>query len=94
MRQIFKHEMLVDQSMANLVVKILFCTINHHLEPETMKMLARGLNGNEILSTLIYFPLKFTFYKIVSIRNRIQTSMAHGPDSNAVILLQELRVFF
>ena len=93
--QIFKTEKLVDQSMASVDVKILFCKIIHHLEPEKRKILAWSLNGNETLFTLIYCLLKYTFYTIVSIRNfKLQWHENHEPASNAVILVQKLRDFF
>ena len=47
MRPIFKTEMLIYQSKANLDEKILFGKITHHLDPEIRKMLVNGKFGNE-----------------------------------------------
>ena len=43
MRLIFKIEMLIYQSNANLDEKILFREIIHHLNPEIRKMLVEGM---------------------------------------------------
>ena len=43
MQPIFKTEMLIYQSKANLGVKILFDKITHHLEPEIRKLLLTGI---------------------------------------------------
>ena len=42
MRPIFKAEMLIYQSQANLDEKILFGMIIHHLDPEIRKMLVNS----------------------------------------------------
>ena len=42
MRPIFKTEMLIYQSKANLDQKILFGKINHHLDPEIWEVSERG----------------------------------------------------
>ena len=47
MRPIFKTEMLMYQSKANLDVKILFGNITRYLDPEIRKMLIRGMFGNK-----------------------------------------------
>ena len=47
MRPIFKNEMLIDQSQANLDEKILLGIIIHHLDPEIRRMLVRGMFGNK-----------------------------------------------
>ena len=47
MRPIFKTEMLMYQSKANLDEKILFGNITHHSDPEIRKMLVRGMFGNK-----------------------------------------------
>ena len=47
MRPIFKTEMLIYHSKANLYKKILFGKITHHLDPEIRKMLVRGMFGNK-----------------------------------------------
>ena len=47
MRLIFKNEMLIYQSKANLDDKILFGKITHHLEPEIWKILVKGMLRNE-----------------------------------------------
>ena len=63
MGPIFKIELLIYQSKANLDEKILFDKITHHLNPEIRKMLVRGLYGNRILHvpfwSMIYVALKF-----------------------------------
>ena len=46
MRSIFKIEILIHQSKANLDEKILFGKITHHLDPEIGKMLVRGMHWN------------------------------------------------
>ena len=47
LRPIFKTEMVINQSKANLDEKILFGKITHHLDPEIRKMQVRGMFGNE-----------------------------------------------
>ena len=47
MRLIFKTEMLIYQSKANLDEKILFSKITHHSDPEIRKMLVNGMFGNK-----------------------------------------------
>ena len=47
MRPIFKTEMFIYQSKANLGEKILFHKSSHHLDPEIRKMLVNGMLGNE-----------------------------------------------
>ena len=47
MRSIFKIEMLIYQSKANLDEKILFGKITHHLHPEIRKMWVNGKFGNQ-----------------------------------------------
>ena len=44
---IFKTEMLIYQSKANLDEKILFGKITHHLDPEIRTMSVRSLYGNQ-----------------------------------------------
>ena len=46
MRQIFKTEILIYQSKANLDKKIFFGKVTHHLDPEIRNMLVRGMFGN------------------------------------------------
>ena len=46
MRPIFKAEMLIYHSKANLDQKTLFVKFTHHLGPETRKMLVNGKFGN------------------------------------------------
>ena len=61
---IFKTELLICQSKANLDEKILFDKITHHLDLEIRKMPVRGLYGNRIFDvpfwSMIYVALKFT----------------------------------
>ena len=45
---ILKTKMIIFQSKANLCMKILFCKITHHLDPEVSKMLVRGRLGTRI----------------------------------------------
>ena len=45
-RPIFKTEMLIYQSQANLDEKIVFGKITRYLDPEIGKMLERGMFGN------------------------------------------------
>ena len=47
MRPIFKAEMLIYQSKANLDEKILFGNFTHQLDPDVRKMLVSGKFGNE-----------------------------------------------
>ena len=47
MRPIFKTDMLIFQSKANLDEKILFGKITHHLDPAIRKMLVKSKFGNE-----------------------------------------------
>ena len=47
MGPIFKTEMLMYQSKANLDEKILFGNITNHSDPEIRKMLVRGMFGNQ-----------------------------------------------
>ena len=47
MRPIFKTEMLIYQSKANLDEKILFAKITRHLDPEIRKMLIRSMLGDK-----------------------------------------------
>ena len=56
MRPIFKTEMLIYQSKDNLDEKILFGSIPHLIDPETRKMLVKGMFGNKI-STFHSGPL-------------------------------------
>ena len=44
---IFKIEMLINQSEANLDEKFLFDKITHHLDAEIRKMLENGMFENE-----------------------------------------------
>ena len=64
MRPIFKTEMLIYHSKANLDDKILFGKIKHLQDPTTIKMLVRGLYGNPGFHipfwSMIYVALKFT----------------------------------
>ena len=47
MRLLFKTEMLIYQSKANLAEKILLGKITHHLDPEIRRMPVNGMLGNE-----------------------------------------------
>ena len=47
MRQIFKTNMLIYQSKANLVEKMLFGNMTHLKGPEIRKMVERALYGNQ-----------------------------------------------
>ena len=47
MGPIFKTEMLIYQSKANLDENILFANITHHSDPEIRKMLVRVMFGNK-----------------------------------------------
>ena len=49
MQSIFKTEMLIYQSRANLDENILFGKITHHTNAEIGKMLVRSMFGNRIL---------------------------------------------
>ena len=64
MGSIFKTELLIYHSKANLDEKILFDKFTHHLDPEIRKMSVRGLYGNRIFHvpfwSMIYVVLKFT----------------------------------
>ena len=64
MGPIFKTELLIYQSQANLDEKLLFDKITHHLDIEIRKMPVRGLYGNQIFHvpfwSMIYVALKFT----------------------------------
>ena len=60
MRPVFKTEVLIYHSKACLDGKILFGKITHHLNPETWKILVRGMLGNKD-STFLSGPL-FTCY--------------------------------
>ena len=64
MAPIFKTELLIYQSKANLDEKILFDKITHQLDPEIRKMPVRGLYGNQIFQvpfwSMIHVALKFT----------------------------------
>ena len=59
---IFKTELLIYQSKANLDEKILFGKITKHLDLEISKMPVRGLYGNRIFHvpfwSMIYVALK------------------------------------
>ena len=57
---IFKIEMLMYQSKANLDDNFLFDKITHHLDSEVTKMLVKGMFGNKD-STFQSCPL-FTCY--------------------------------
>ena len=61
---IFKTELLIYQSKANLDEKILFDKVTHHLDPKMRKMPVRGLYGNRIFHvpfwSMIYVVLMFT----------------------------------
>ena len=64
MRPIFKTEMLIYQSKANLDEKILFGKIANLYHPTIRKMPGRGLYGNQEIQapfcSMIYVALKFT----------------------------------
>ena len=64
MGPIFKTELLIYLSKANLDEKILFDKITHYLDPGIRKMLVRNLYGNRIfhgpLWSMIYVAFKFT----------------------------------
>ena len=62
MRPIFKTEMLIYQSKANLDEKILFGKITDHLDSEIRKILVNGKFGNIPFWSMIYFLSKLTFY--------------------------------
>ena len=47
MRPIFKIEMLICQSKANLHMKTLFDNIPHLVDPEIRKMLVKSMFGNK-----------------------------------------------
>ena len=47
MRLIFKTEMLIYQSKADLDEKVLFGSIAHFIDPEIRKMLVQCILGNE-----------------------------------------------
>ena len=69
MRLIFKTNMLIYQSKANLDKKILVCTITHRLDPEVRKMLAMSMNGNKGSTfhadpLFTCFEMKFLFLKL------------------------------
>ena len=55
MRPIFKSEMSIYQSKANLCVKILFGKLTHHLDPKIRQILIRGMFGNEDPTVKFYF---------------------------------------
>ena len=64
MGPIFKTELLLYQSKANLDEKILFDKITHHLDQELRKMPERDLYGNRIFHvpfwSMLYVAVKFT----------------------------------
>ena len=64
MGPIFKTELLIYQSKANLDEKILFDRITHHLDLEIRKIPVSGLHGNRIfhvsLWSMISVALKLT----------------------------------
>ena len=64
MGPIFKIELLIYQSKANLDEKILIDKITHHLDLELNKILVGGLYWNRIFHvpfwSMIYVALKFT----------------------------------
>ena len=65
MGPIFKTELLIYQSKANLDEKILFEKITHHLDLEIRKIPVRGLYVNRIFNvpfwSMIYVALKLTW---------------------------------
>ena len=64
MRSIFRTEMFMHQSKANLDEKILFVKITHQLDPEIRKMLANVWDRGFHIPfwSMIYFILKSKFY--------------------------------
>ena len=60
MWSIFKIRMLIFQSMAKLVKKILFGKITHHLDPEIREMMERGMFGSG--NSTFQFGSLFTYY--------------------------------
>ena len=60
MRPIFKTEMIIYQSKANLDEKILFGKIIYLLDPESRKMLVRNMSGND--DSTFHFGPYFTCY--------------------------------
>ena len=66
MRKIFKIEMLIYHSNANLDEKVLFGKITNHLDPYIRKMLAKGRFGKKNptfhFGPLFYLLLKSKFY--------------------------------
>ena len=55
MRPLFKTEMLIYQAKANLVEKILFGKIAHHLDSKIRKMLVGGKFGNSTFHSTFHF---------------------------------------
>ena len=76
MLPIFKTEMLIYQSKANLDVKISIGKITHLEDPTTRKMPVRGLYGNREFHvsfwSMIYSALTCKVNTIVSFRNELQ----------------------
>ena len=64
MTAIFKTDMLIYQSKANLDDKTLFSKITHHLDPDIRKMLVRGMSGNELVHDLLVIEVKILFMKL------------------------------
>ena len=60
MRKIFKIEMLIYHSNANLDEKVLFGKITNHLDPDIRKMLVNGMLGNK--DSTFHFGQLFTCY--------------------------------
>ena len=85
MQLMFKNEMLINQSKANLDEKILFGKIIHLEVPKIRKMPAvRGLHGKGKLHipfwSMIYSTHKFRLNTIVTFRNEFQQLVNHGPE--------------
>ena len=57
MRPVFKTEMLIYQSKANLDEKILFDKSTHHLDPEIRKMLVNGMLWNKVPHSILVHDL-------------------------------------
>ena len=69
MRQIFKAEVFIYQSKANLDEKILFGKIAHHLGPEIRKMQVNSRFGNQdstfhLVHHLLAIEIKVLFMKL------------------------------
>ena len=75
MRPIFKSEMLIYLSKANLDEKILFGKVTHHLDPEIRKMLVSlgaRIPHSVLVCDLLAIEIETLFLKLV-----IYTSMPH-----------------